>query len=228
MSKDGNPFRVIRTIVFGLVSVSSFIVLCLCISIRLDKTDTHYFALEVFALANASLTLLTLPTMLYLSLQRKGAFVSLVSFEVWWTFFLWIIWLAFEGLSAPTRWSIAKFGLCELPYYWNYWANQKKQPVCRHSQAVTGLAFLNSIALFCYNMTLFILIARQSRRGNSTVWKGYINETDFSARDNQAIPSNTQAGVAPQNMAPAVAIVVPTQQPQVAPTQHMTSHYPEV
>jgi len=119
------------------------------------------------------------------------------------------------------------------------------ESMCRQSQAVTAFGFLNWIArksfgnypflcliiilflVFFYNVTLFVLIVRQHMRGNSTVWNGYITETDFGAAGpNSAVPSN-KAGFAPQYQAPAVVPVYPTQQYQGAPFQ-TTSPHPQV
>jgi L-asparagine transporter-like permease len=112
---------------------------------------------------------------------------------------------------------------------------------CRQIQAVTAFGFLNWIArksfgsyafllcliiilflVFFYNITLLVLIIRQHMRGNSTVWNGYITETDFAATGpNSAVPSN-KAGFALQYQAPAVVPVYPTQQYQAVPP------YPQV
>lgn len=120
------------------------------------------------------------------------------------------------------------------------------ESMCRQSQAVTAFGFLNWIArkslenyafllclivilflVFFYNITLYVLIVRQHMRGNSTVWNGYITETDFGAPGpNSAVPSN-KAGFTPQYQAPAVVPVYPTQQYQGAPLQ-TTSPHPQV
>lgn len=231
MGEKANAFRVMRTVVFGFVSVNALIVLCLCVVVMDNgppESDDEVGVWGVICLLNTCLTLVSLPTMLYFSLNRKGAFASLVKFDVWWTFFLWSFWLVLGAFSLPTPW-----GFCETPLYWtSYRADQNEQPVCHQSQALSGLVVLNLIALFLYNITLFFLIIRQGRRGNPSAWKAYINEIDFNAKP---VPSNTEASFAPQDIAPAAAFVHPTEQHQVSPPQqitspylpqHMTSHYP--
>ncbi|KIM42808.1 hypothetical protein M413DRAFT_444461 [Hebeloma cylindrosporum] len=223
MVQDLNStFQLVRTVIFGTVTVFAFIVLALCASIT-NYTSTYYyggyFPFAALGIAVAVLTLLTLPAMLYLSLNRKGAFTSLTGLEFGWTSFLWILWLALGGNSAGILW----LGDC------GYWLTGKGESMCRQSQAVTAFGFLNWIALFAYNITLLVLLIRQQMRGNS-VWNGYITETDFAAPGpNSAVPSNKvpEAGFAPQYQAPAVVPVYPTQQYQGAPPQ-TTSPHPQV
>jgi len=183
MSDTNRTFTLVRTVVFGVATLFAFLELALGAAIT-NYTSTRflggYFSFAALGIATAILTFLTLPVMLFLSLNRKGAITSMVAIEVGWTWFLWIMWLSVGGSTA----SIFTITNCNITF------DNALESLCREVQAFTAFGFLTWIMLFAYNITLIVFVVRQQMRGNSGVWTGYILETDFAA----AGPSSYSGG----------------------------------
>ncbi|KDR74383.1 hypothetical protein GALMADRAFT_99396 [Galerina marginata CBS 339.88] len=174
MSDMNKTFNLVRTCVFGVASLFAFLELALGAAIT-NYTTTRffggYFAFAALGIATAILTFLTLPVMLLLSLNRKGAVTSMVAIEVGWTWFLWIMWLSVGSSTA----SIFAVTNCNIRF------DTELETLCREVQAFEAFGFLTWIMLFAYNVTLIFLVIRQQMRGNTGVWTGYMLETDFTA-----------------------------------------------
>ncbi|KAF8966508.1 hypothetical protein BDZ97DRAFT_687837 [Flammula alnicola] len=194
MVQDLNgTLSIARTIAFGIATLFAFLVLCLGAAITNYTTTSFfggYFSFAALGIATAVLTLLTLPVMLFLSIQRKGAITSMIAIEIGWTWFLWILWLSVGGSSAGTVW----LGNCSIC--------RKRRGYVRETQALTAFGFLAWIVLFAYNITLIVFVIRQHMRGNSSVWTGYVNETDFAAAGPTPPSLNLLRAISLPNMLP--------------------------
>jgi len=195
MVQDLNAtFSRVRTVVFSVVSLFAFLELALGAAIT-NWTSTNflgsYFTFAAVGIATAVLTLLSLPVMLFLSLKRKGAITSMILIEFAWTWFLWIMWVSTGGSTA----SVFMLTDCSGRFIDNF------ESLCREVQAFQAFGFLTWIILFGYNMFLLVLAIRQQMRGNSSIWRSYILETDFSAAGSSA-PGFTEQKFDPSSFAP--------------------------
>jgi hypothetical protein len=169
-------FKLTRQIVFGVTSLFAFIVLILS-GLITNFTDTFFNVFYDYAalgIATSLLTLLTLPTMLALSIVRKGIFTSMIGVEIGWIWFLWILWLAVAGDSAG-GFTVFFFN-CD-----RFIDGSDRQGACNESQALTAFAFLCWFLLMFYGAFLATLTFRQHLRGNTGVWTSDVTETDFIA-----------------------------------------------
>jgi len=159
-----------RTWVFSLATFFAFLEIALGAAItNLTIMDFNvFFVFAALDIAAAGLTILTLPVMLILSRYRKGAFTSIVAIEVGWIWVLCALWLSVGALSK----SDLPVDVCIFLF-----DNQ----LCPETQALTAFGFLTWILLFVYNMTFMTLVFRQQMRGNTSIWTGYVLETDFAA-----------------------------------------------
>jgi len=224
MVQDVNQtFGFVRKIAFGVASVFAFLELALGAAIT-NWTSTNffggYFSFAALGIATGILTFLTLPVMLFFSLNRKGAIVNMVAIEVGWTWFLWIMWVSVGGSAASIFW------ITDCTDHWD----TNAETVCREVQAFTAFGFLTWIILFAYNMALIFFVIRTHMRGNSGVWTGYISETDFGAVGNSygnSVEHKGSPGFAPQ-YPPAQSMGSPGYGGQPVVPQHTGSPYPQV
>jgi len=175
MVEFNNLFRLCRMVTFGVASFFALIVIILG-GLITNFSDTYlggFFSFAALGIATGLLTLLTLPTMIALSMMRKGAMTSMVVVEIVWTWFLWIMWLSVGGSSA----SIYFIGNCGR--YTGL--GSVVEAACNESSALTAFGFLAWIVLIAYNFTLIFLTFRQHLRGHTTVWTKDVTETDFTA-----------------------------------------------
>jgi len=179
MGQLNTIFRLTRVIVFGATSSFSLIVVVLG-GLITNFTVTFYNAFFSFAalgLATGLLTLLTLPTMLALSILRKGVFTSMIAVEIGWISVLWILWLAVGGDSTSASSIVFVLGGCSRYTLFG----SKVVAVCNEFHAITAFGFLSWLFLMFYNVFLVTLTVRQHLRGNTCVWTKDVIETDFSA-----------------------------------------------
>ncbi|KAF8164825.1 hypothetical protein B0H34DRAFT_213820 [Crassisporium funariophilum] len=225
MIQDLNKtLALVRTVVFGVVSVFSLAAIILG-GLITSFTSSYffggYFTFAALGIATGLLTLLTLPVMLFLSMKRKGAITSMIAVEISWTWFLWIMWIAVGGSSAGTIWigDCASYGSSRL--------YTSAEAACRETQALTAFGFLNWIMLFFYNITLFVFVIRQHMRGHTGIWTGYVTETDYASTGPNST-MHTQDKVDPA-FAPQYPPVTAQQTGvQGVPQTQTTSPYPQV
>jgi hypothetical protein len=179
-----NKLQLARKVVFATTSVFAVVLIILC-GLLINRTTSwgygFYYPFSALGIATAFLTLLTLPPMLFLSIKRKGAVTSMISIEVAWTWFLWILWLSTGGNAAGYN-LVGCGGSYYYDYYYgSYYSSSSYGGSCREAQALTAFAFLGWIMLFAYNIALISFVVRLHMRGHTNVWTGYITETDFTA-----------------------------------------------
>ncbi|KAH8103391.1 hypothetical protein BXZ70DRAFT_925432 [Cristinia sonorae] len=190
-----------------------------------DSPDTF----SLFNVAVAGLTILTVPAMLLIERLRRGAFTSMIIFELGWLGTLLILWIA----SASNTVNSVRFllALCSLSL------NKRVsvlQSACRDVRASEAFGHLAWVSLFGYVSALFFLSYKASQQGKP-VWRSAVSETEFHT--NFTVPNfNENAGrqdpeavkdqdptVDPQNMSygyPAnQPVVYDMSQPQLAQTQ---------
>lgn len=168
-------FRLVRVVVFR-VAISFSVVVIVLAGLITNFSDTFlggFFNFAALGIATALLTLLTLPIMLILPRIRKGFFTSKIAVEIGWTWFLWIMWVAVGGSSA----SISFVGSCSDYFLFGSGA----VAACSEIKALSAFGFITWIVLMFYNITLITLTLRQHFRGNTSVWKSDVTDTDFTA-----------------------------------------------
>jgi len=175
MADLNRVFGVIRVVVLGLVSLFSALVLIMGALVTNFTTTLlrGYFVYAAFAIAIASLTMLTVPVMIALSINRKGAFPSMIVVELSYVALLWILWLAVGGTIANIPW----INYCSsLGYSYSGY-----ESTCMETQAMAAFAFLNWIMLMALNIFLLSLAIIQANRGNSAIWTSCVTDVDYSA-----------------------------------------------
>ncbi|KDR66627.1 hypothetical protein GALMADRAFT_162017 [Galerina marginata CBS 339.88] len=180
-------FSVIRTIAFGALTLSAVAELALSAAFSSWTLVKYgdYYIFAVLGMVSAGFTMCSLPVLLFLSLKRKGAVLSIVAYEVGWTFFLWGMWVSTSGLTM-------KFSRHWVPACFHNFHHQFDN-LCREIQALNVFCFVSWVILFIYGITLLFLVVRQQRRGNLAVWQGYINSTDFAAASPSLGPPSPSA-----------------------------------
>jgi hypothetical protein len=176
MVELNNTLHLVRMGVFATTSLFALIVIILgaLVTNFSDKFLDGFFNYAALGIAAGLLTLFSLPVMLALSIVRKGAFTSMVAFEIGWIWFLWILWVSVGGNSAS---SLAFVGGCSIysPFGTGVVA------ACNESTAITAFGFLNWVMLLFYNSFLATLTFRQHLRGNTGIWTKDVTDTDFMA-----------------------------------------------
>jgi hypothetical protein len=194
MVELNNGMRLARTVVYGVVSVFSLVVIITAAIVTNYTTSArrfgYYYSYAALGIATAILTLFTLPIMWFLSEKRKGSVVSMSVVDISWGWFLWIMWLSTASTSTGWWTDCSFFGESQF------------ETACRSSQALTAFSFLNWLFLMFYNFTLFAFTIRQHMRGNTGVWRQPISEVDFTATGNNNFAPGQelkmQSGFAPQ------------------------------
>lgn len=174
MADLNKVFGIIRVVILGLVSLFAALVLIMAALVT-DFTMNvlrGYFVYAAFAIAIASLTLLTVPVMLALSISRKGAFPSMIVVELSYFGLLWVLWLAVGGTIGTIPW----INYCSsLSYYYSGY-----ESACMETQAMAAFAFLNWLLLMILDIFLLSLAIMQANRGNSAIWTSCVTDADFS------------------------------------------------
>jgi hypothetical protein len=156
-----------RMAVYGFVSFLSLIVLALsCHIVYLMNQSGFVLSFGALCLATAALTLISLPPLYLISLQRKGAVVTYIVVEVAWLWFLWIMWIASAGSVAEV---------------WLYGTSGAIAEV----HVVEAFSFLNWLALMFYTTALFIVAIVAHLRGSPGVWTSSVAEFDFNSALNK-------------------------------------------
>jgi hypothetical protein len=187
-------FSVSRIILFSLTITFSLIDLGLNAYFISLTVPYFYFIFSALGVATAVLTILTVPIMLIVDFVRRGAFTSMIVFELLWLFVLAILWVATAG---------------EAIYTFNYYyprgcvyadVDPTDNTYCLELQAVEAFAFLNFFIFLGYACVLLVFSIIGSSRGNS-VWTSSVKEATFLAQKSwpaqQQVPLNQYSGAPP-------------------------------
>lgn len=183
-----------RIILFSLAIAFSLIGLGLNAYFISLTVPYFYFIFSALGVATAVLTILTIPVMLIVDFIRRGAFTSMIIFEVSWLFILAILWVATAG---------------EAIYTFNYYyprgciyadVDPTANTYCMELQAVEAFAFLNFFIFLGYTSVLLVFSIIGSSRGN-IVWTSSVKEATFLAQKSwpvqQQAPPNQYSGPPP-------------------------------
>ncbi|KAG1756996.1 hypothetical protein EDB19DRAFT_1654986 [Suillus lakei] len=184
-------FSVFRITLFSLTVAFSLIGLGLNAYYISLTAPYFYYNFSVLGVATAVLTILTVPIMLTVEFVRRGAFTSMIVFELSWLFILAILWVATAGeaiyvsnIFFPRGCIYADVDPIENAY-------------CMELQAVEAFAFLNFFIFLGYTCTLLIFSIIGASRGNS-VWTYSVKEATFFAQKSwpaqQQTPLNQYSG----------------------------------
>lgn len=189
-----NLFSVFRISLFSLTIAFSLIGLGLNAYFISLTVPYFYFIFSALGVATAVLTILTVPIMLIVDFIRRGAFTSMIVFELSWLFILAILWVATAG---------------EAIYTFNYYYPQgciygsidpTANTYCMELQAVEAFAFLNFLIFLGYTSVLLVFSIIGSSRGNS-VWTSSVKDATFFAQKSwpaqQQTPLNQYSGAPP-------------------------------
>lgn len=152
------------------------------------------WAFAGLSLATAILTLISLPPLYWISVNRKGAFVSYIVVEVAWLWFLWIMWIASAGTTA-SLWIIGHGGLAS------------------EIRVIEAFGFINWLAVMFYTVALFVLSLISAIKGTSSVWTSAVLDFDFNAAINKTSAAVQQPVPMTQDFAPQMQMQ-PQPQPQ--------------
>jgi hypothetical protein len=210
-------FSVARITLFSITIAFSLIGLGLN-AYFLSLTEPHdfYFIFSALGVATALLTIVTIPIMLILDFIRRGAFTSMIVFELSWLFVLAILWVTTAGEAVSTS---------------NYYYPQGcvatdsiDNTYCMEVQAVEAFAFLNFFIFLGYTCVLLVFSIIGSTRGN-TIWTRSVKEATFLAQKSwpvqQQVPLNQYSGAPPTGYTGT-----PVSQPQQLGTYHTHSGAP--
>jgi len=187
--------HMVRYALLAVVLVFSLIVLGLSANfLNLSTTlDGSYLVFEALDVAVATLTLITIIPIMVIDFLRKGAFTSLVVFELGWVFILMILWIAAAAETSATPIFV---GSCSE-------FDDDVQSICHQFQAIQAFSWLIFIILFGWLITLVIGAIVSHNRGNTGVWTSPVSDTAFFGggghRATTNNPSTTPGGYPPQN-----------------------------
>ncbi|KAG2155649.1 hypothetical protein DEU56DRAFT_751152 [Suillus clintonianus] len=204
-------FSVMRITLFSLSIAFSLIGLGLNAYFISLTVPYFYFIFSALGVATAALTLLTVPVMLIIDFVRRGAFTSMIVFELSWLFVLAILWVATAGEAIYTY----NFYYPEGCVYDDPTINA----YCMELQTVEAFAFLNFFIFLGYTCTLLVCSIIATTRGNS-VWTYSVKESTFFAQKSwpaqqQAPPAQFTGAPAQFTGAPATGYTgTPVSQPQ--------------
>ncbi|KAG1774042.1 hypothetical protein EV702DRAFT_1128016 [Suillus placidus] len=186
-------FSVFRITLFSLTVAFSLIGLGLN-AYFISLTEPYfYFIFSALGVATAVLTILTIPIMLVIDFIRRGAFTSMIVFELSWLFTLAILWVATAGEAVYT-----------FNYYYPRGCVYANEPTinayCMELQAVEAFAFLNFFIFLGYTCVLLVFSIIGSSRGNS-VWTYSVKDATFFGQKSwpvqQQVPLNQYSGAPP-------------------------------
>ncbi|KAG1813230.1 uncharacterized protein BJ212DRAFT_1367319 [Suillus subaureus] len=192
-------FSVARITLFSLAIAFSLIGLGLnAYFLSLTVPDNFYFIFSALGVATAMLTIVTIPIMLIIDFTRRGAFTSMIVFELSWLFILAILWVATAGEAITT-----------FNYYYPRGCVDTTDPTynayCMELQAVEAFAFLNFFIFLGYTCVLLVFSIIGSSRGNN-VWTRSVKEATFFAQKSwpaqQQVPLSQYSGAPPTGYTP--------------------------
>jgi len=175
MADVSKLFGIIRVVILIMVSLFSALVLIMGALVTDFTTSVlrGYFVYAAFAIAISVLTLLTVPVLIFLSINRKGAFPSMIVVELSYFGLLWVLWLAVGGTIGTIPW----INYCaSISYYYSGY-----ESACMETQAMAAFSFLNWLMLMVLNIFLLTLAIIQANRGNSAIWTSCVTDVNFSA-----------------------------------------------
>jgi len=177
----------IRLVSLGLVSIFSIIVLGISADL-IHLTEANfgvYFVSSALALAVSLLTLITILPMMIIDTLRKGAFTSMVVFELVWTFILWVLWIATAALASQDG-----TGTADCAYYGAFF---NLATICHEFNAIEGFAHVTWLIFLIYFATLLVSTIRLNNNGHN-VWQQSVKETDFWGPGSHPVGGAATAG----------------------------------
>ncbi|KAG2367718.1 hypothetical protein BDR07DRAFT_1392757 [Suillus spraguei] len=189
-------FSVARIVLFSITIAFSVIELGLnAYFLSLTVPDDFYFIFSVLGLVTTLLTIITIPIMLIVGFVRRGAFTSMIVFELSWLFTLTILWVATAGDAISTSNYYYPQGCVDT--------NPTVNAYCMELQAVEAFAFLNFFIFLGYTCVLLVFSIIGSSRGND-VWTRSVQEATFFAQKSWSgqVPLNQYSGAPPTGLTP--------------------------
>lgn len=158
----------LRAIIFSVSSVLALVVIGICAHIEslVAGYQDVYLSFAAFGLGAGSLTVLSLPLFLIVGRVRRGAFTSMVIFEIAWFFILWVIWVSTAGDTVAGRAYYFPDG-CIYPDY------PTSNQICYEITVVEAAAFAIFFSVFIYYDTIVLYAIIQAIRGRG-IWTSSI------------------------------------------------------
>jgi hypothetical protein len=204
---------IIRTVVF--ITATLFAVIVLALSAHLIWfTETQfvyafYTNYSAMGIATGLLTIGTLPVLLIIDANRKGAVTSMILTEMIILSILWILWLSTASLATGDFTAVAN---CDLIGDAGY------ATACHEAQAIEAFSFLNWLMLMAYAFVVLVFSFIAAARGHSTVWTSSVKTTNFFAPSVQAQQQPMAPGMVPQMGMPVQQQYPPNFAPQQQPS----------
>ncbi|KAG1850595.1 hypothetical protein DFJ58DRAFT_661969 [Suillus subalutaceus] len=181
-----SPFecgRIALTIAFSLIGLGLN-----AYFLSLTAPYDFYYIFTALDTATAVLTIVTIPIMLIVDFTRRGAFTSMIVFELSWLFILAILWVATAGETvAASNYYYPRGCVDSDPTFNTY---------CIEMQVMEAFAFLNFFIFLGYTCVLLVFSIIGSSHGNS-VWTRSVKEATFFAQKSQQVPLDQYSGAPP-------------------------------
>ncbi|KAJ8595795.1 hypothetical protein M405DRAFT_929296 [Rhizopogon salebrosus TDB-379] len=206
----------LRAIVFSVTSVLALVIIGICAHIEslVSGYQDAYTSFAAFGLAAGSITVVSLPLFLVLGRVRRGAFTSMIVFEIVWFFILWVLWVATAGDTVAGRAYYYPDGCVYTDYPT---ANQ----ICYEITVVEAAAFIIFFSVFIYYDVIILFAIIQTLRGKG-VWTSSI----AAASEDTPPPQNMAMSMAQYAPAPGAQAPYPAYggYPQNTPPQPYNAH----
>ncbi|KAL0953158.1 hypothetical protein HGRIS_004421 [Hohenbuehelia grisea] len=173
-----SALSIVRIVVLSLSLFFGIAVLSLSSHLTFESTNVLFAsqvpAFEAVGIAVGAITIVSLPVLLIVGLLRRGAFTSMIVFELSFLGFLCVLWLANAALDTDAAAFNFPLGCASYtPFY---------QGLCSELSAMQGLSFVTWLLLMGYNTTLLIFVLVAASRGNK-VWNLSVAEANFFQRN---------------------------------------------
>ncbi|KAG2339357.1 hypothetical protein BDR05DRAFT_1062201 [Suillus weaverae] len=213
-----------RAIIFSISSVLALVVIGICAHIESLVAGYQNVNLSflVFGLAAGSLTVLSLPLCLILGRVRRGAFTSMIVFEIVWFLVLWLAWV---GTAVDTVAGRAHY----FPDGCIYTDYPKSNQICYEITVAEGAAFLIFFSVFIYYDTIVLYAIIRAVRGKGIWTSSVAAASEASGHPTPALPGAQYAAVpggqAPYSMYGGYPPSAPLQPYNGYPTQPPNPQY---
>ncbi|KAI0632972.1 hypothetical protein C8Q77DRAFT_1158418 [Trametes polyzona] len=165
--------RIFRLVAAGVTIILGMAEVALGAILLSQLSHDDWFGLtayEVLGVAVGTLTVLTLPTMLWLDYTRTGAYASMVLVEILWLLALGVLWLA-EGALIANYESSHRLYLSEVCHF----GLSVVTRLCTYTRAMEAIAFLASSILLLYTLSLLVVAIGQHSRG-TPIWTSSLKQ----------------------------------------------------
>ncbi|KAJ7748323.1 hypothetical protein DFH07DRAFT_572661 [Mycena maculata] len=144
------------------------------------------FTYASLAIATSVITLTTIGAMIAIEMVQPGGIMSMISVEISWLTFLWILWLSTgaEAAQASTAFNLAGWVGCgsnsaDQVDFEDQVDDSLTTGICSKTSAIEAFGFLTWILLMGYTFTLIFMSLVAANRKHTGVWKSSVANAPF-------------------------------------------------